>query len=151
MVNSWGLYPTYRIHGVATGVNVISERVLDKTGAGTDSMVIAAIDWAIANKSSQNIRVINLSLGRPFITSCTQDPLCPAAEAAWNAGIVVVAAAGNYGRSGYGTVIAPGNDPKVITVGAVNTRDTPVITDDVVTSYSGDRRRLRDARRTRQN
>jgi serine protease AprX len=64
---------------------------------------------------------------------------------------VVVAAAGNYGRSGYGTVIAPGNDPKVINIGAVNTRDTPVITDDVVTSYSRDRRRLRDARRTRQN
>jgi len=82
--------------------------------------VIAAIDWAIANKSSANIRVINLSLGRPVTTSYTKDPLCQAAEAAWNAGIVVVAAAGNLGRQGYGTITAPGNDPKVITVGAVN-------------------------------
>jgi len=45
-------------------------------------------------------------------------------------GIVVVTAAGNYGRSspateGYGTITAPGNDPLVITVGAVNTRGLP--------------------------
>ena len=98
-VNQWKIYPWYWVHGVAPGVHVISERVLDSTGAGTDSSVIAAIDWAISNKSQYNIRVINLSLGRPFTTSYKQDPLCQAAEKAWKAGIVVVVAAGNYGRS----------------------------------------------------
>ncbi|MGA8066943.1 MAG: S8 family serine peptidase, partial [Terriglobales bacterium] len=140
-IDSWGITPTYWIHGVAAGANVISLRVLDSKGSGTDSMVIAAIDWAISNKESMNIRVINLSLGRPFTVSYKKDPLCQAAEQAWKAGIVVVVAAGNYGRSspateGYGTITAPGNDPLVITVGAVNTRGTTNIEDHVVASYS---------------
>jgi len=68
--------------------------------------------------------------------------LCQAVEAAWNAGIVVVVAAGNDGRdnsfnnNGYGTINAPGNDPYVITVGAMNTMGTPDRSDDVMTTYS---------------
>src|SRR5580704_9865832 len=71
-----------------------------------------------------------------------QDPLCQAVEAAWKAGIVVVVAAGNDGRdnsqgtNGYGTITAPGNDPYVITVGAMNTMGTPDRSDDVMTTYS---------------
>src|SRR5215470_10174843 len=93
-------------------------------------MVIAAIQRAIALKDTYNIRVINLSLGRGIFSSYTQDPLCQAVESAWQAGIVVVAAAGNYGRmsvngsNGYGTVAAPGNDPMVLTVGAMKTMNT---------------------------
>jgi serine protease AprX len=70
------------------------------------------------------------------------DPLCQAVEAAWQAGIVVVVAAGNEGRNnsvgnnGYGTIMVPGNDPYVITVGAMRTLLTSTRTDDLVTSYS---------------
>ena len=70
------------------------------------------------------------------------DPLCQAVEQAWKAGITVVVAAGNYGRAnptttfGYGTITAPGNDPYVITVGAMNDMGTPSLTDDVITTYS---------------
>ena len=84
--------------GVAPGVSLIDLRALDANGAGTDSTVIAAIQQAIALKNTYNIRVINLSLGRGIPASYTQDPLCQAVEAAWNSGIVVVVAAGNYGR-----------------------------------------------------
>ena len=94
-------------------------------------------------KAQYNIRVINLSLGRPVYESAAQDPLCQAVEAAWKAGIVVVVAAGNDGRdndagtSGYGTINAPGNATLyVITVGAMNTRATTDRTDDVMASYS---------------
>jgi hypothetical protein len=54
---------------------------------------------------------------RGVYESYQQDPRCQAVEQAWNAGIVVVVAAGNDGRdnsagtSGYGTITAPGNDP----------------------------------------
>jgi serine protease AprX len=85
---------------------------------------------------------MNLSLGRGVYGSYTTDLLCQAVEAAWNAGIVVVVAAGNQGRNnnggvnGYGTIGAPGNDPYVITVGAMKTMNTAGRTDDRIASYS---------------
>ena len=134
-------YPTQYI-GVAPNANIINLRVLDANGAGTDSQVIAAIQRAIQLKSTYNIRVINLSLGRSVYESYALDPVCQAVEAAWKAGIVVVVAAGNggrdnsYGTQGYATIQAPGNDPNVITVGATKTNGTPGRLDDTVASYS---------------
>src|SRR6266571_1869422 len=133
---------THTFKGIAPNANIINLRVLDQNGAGTDRSVIAAIQTAISLKSTYNIRVLNLSLGRQVYESYTLDPLCQAVEAAWNAGIVVVAAAGNQGRNdsagteGYGTIAAPGNDPYVITVGAMKTADTPTRSDDTIASYS---------------
>ena len=113
--------------GMAPNVNLINLRVLDQNGFGTDSQVIAAIQQAIALKNTYNIRVINMSLGRPVFESYTLDPVDQAVEAAWKAGIVVVAAAGNDGRfgptNGFGTIGVPANDPAVITVGATMTED----------------------------
>jgi serine protease AprX len=128
--------------GVAPNVNLVDLRVLDANGSGNESDVISAIEQAVALKNTYNIRVMNLSLGHQVYESYTLDPLCQAAEAAWKAGIVVVTAAGNYGRDnswgthGYGTIVSPGNDPYVITVGAMNSHGTPFITDDSVASYS---------------
>ncbi|HWU36889.1 MAG TPA: S8 family serine peptidase, partial [Candidatus Acidoferrum sp.] len=90
---------TYMVRGIAPNANLINLRALDKNGEGTDSSVIAAIQRAIALKQTYNIRIINLSLGRPVVASYLNDPLCQAVEAAWNAGIVVVVAAGNEGRN----------------------------------------------------
>ena len=126
--------------GVAPNVNLINLRVLDQNGSGTDSQVIAAVEEAIALKNTYNIRVINMSLGRPVFESYTLDPVDQAVEAAWQAGIVVVAAAGNDGRyeptQGFGTIVVPGNDPSVITVGATMTELTPTRVDDQIASYS---------------
>jgi len=128
--------------GVAGNANLINLRVLDQNGAGRDSAVIAAIQEAISLKGKYNIRVINLSLGRPVYESYRLDPLCQAVEAAWKAGIVVVVAAGNEGRNdsadtaGYGTIAAPGNDPYVITVGAMKPMGTSTRADDLIASYS---------------
>ncbi len=126
--------------GMAPNVNLINLRVLDQNGAGTDSQVIAAIQQAITLKNTYNIRVINMSLGRPVFESYTLDPVDQAVEAAWKAGIVVVCAAGNDGRyaatNGFGTIGAPGNDPAVITVGATRTLQTATRVDDTIASYS---------------
>jgi len=128
--------------GVAPNVNIISLRVLDSNGSGTDSQVIAAIQQAIALQSTYNIRVINMSLGRPVYESYTLDPVCQAVESAWQAGIVVVVAAGNRGRDksmgthGFATIGAPGNDPAVITVAAARTMGTATRVDDAIASYS---------------
>ena len=67
------------------------------------------------------------------------DPLDKAVEKLWFNGVVVVAAAGNYGDNGQPTTVAyaPGNDPFVITVGAVDTNGTGwTSTDDTAAPWS---------------
>ena len=133
------------IHGVSPGVRLINLKVLDSQGMSTDAQVIQAIDRAITLKQLHpewNIKVLNLSLGRPVYEVSSHDPLCREVEEAWLAGITVVVAAGNDGRlnaagtHGYGTIASPGNDPLVITVGSINTESTPDRTDDLMTTYS---------------
>ncbi|HME08009.1 MAG TPA: S8 family peptidase [Bryobacteraceae bacterium] len=140
--SSTGLQYTHTFRGLAPSAQIVNLKVLNANGAGTDSAVIAAIGRAIQLKSTYNIRVLNLSLGRPVFESFRLDPLCQAVEAAWKAGIVVVVAAGNdgrnntYGNNGYGTINSPGNDPCVITVGAMKTEGTYPSGDDLIASYS---------------
>ena len=138
--SGWNYFKTFT--GIANSANIIDLKVLDGNGSGTDSQVIAGIQQAVNLKNTYNIRVINLSLGRPVYESYKLDPLCQAVESAWKAGIVVVVAAGNDGRNnsagtnGYGTITAPGNDPYVITVGAMKPMGTPDRGDDQIASYS---------------
>ena len=138
--SSTGILYSNTFKGIAPNASIVNLRVLDANGQATDSTVIAAIAKAISLKSTYNIRVINLSLGRGVFESYKLDPLCQAVERAWKNGIVVVVAAGNNGRyqatDGYATVTAPGNDPYVITVGAMKTMGTPQRTDDLIASYS---------------
>ena len=127
--------------GIAPAAKLINLRVLDRNGQGTDSAVIAAIERAIQLKNQYNIRVINLSLGRPVFESYTVDPLCQAVESAWQAGIVVVVAAGNSGRDssgthGYATISSPGNDPYAITVRRYETNGTTLGADARLPRYS---------------
>ena len=80
---STGKHFTMTFKGIAPNANLINLRALDGNGNGTDSSVIQAIQTAISLKSTYNIRVINLSLGRPVFETYTLDPLCQAVEAAW--------------------------------------------------------------------
>ena len=87
-----------RRRGVAPGATLLVEKVLDASGQGYISNVIAAIDYAIANKDALNLRVINLSVAAGVYESYNTDPLTLAAKRAVEAGLVVVSAAGNLGR-----------------------------------------------------
>ena len=73
------------------------------------SDVIRAIEWAIENKDRFGIRIINLSLGAPAFGSYSDDPMAKAVERAVDAGIVVVASAGNLGKLPDGTPIVGGD------------------------------------------
>jgi len=141
--NSYGAAYSNDIHGVAPAAHLINLKVIDQNGLSNDAEVIQAIQTAIQLKNNFNIRVINLSVGRPAFESYTVDPLDQAVEQAWAAGITVVVAAGNGGRpepgsitNGYGTIEVPGNDPLAITVGAMNTEGTASRADDLMTTYS---------------
>ena len=127
--------------GVAPGTSLLSLKVLDGSGRGTISTAIQAIDYAVANRTKHNIRVINLSVGAAATESFFTDPFTLAAWRAVQAGITVVAAAGNLGRDArgntqYGGVTAPGNAPWVLTVGASNHMATATPDDDVVAGFS---------------
>src|SRR5678815_2500025 len=127
--------------GIAYESKIISLGVLDSQGVGLSSNVIAALDWCITNKATYNIRVINMSLGAPAKDSYNTDPLCLAARRAYNAGIVVVVAAGNRGKNLlgqeiYGGIDSPGIEPSVITVGATNSFGTDNRGDDTIATYS---------------
>lgn len=138
-------FRTFR--GMAPGARLISLRALQPDGTGRSSDVVRAIDWVLAHRRGFNIRVVNLSLGHPVFESYATDPLCRAAKAAVDAGIVVVAAAGNSGRvgSGFGTIDSPGDEPSVVTVGAMDTNRTVARDDDVLAPYSSKGPTLIDA------
>ena len=121
--------------GVAPDVNLMVARALDRSGMGTYSQVIAAIDWIVANKTRYNVRVLNLSICTPVSGPYWSDPLNQAVMRAWQAGLVVVTAAGNVGP-GAGTITVPGNVPYVITVGALKSGRYTASTYDELANYS---------------
>jgi serine protease AprX len=127
--------------GIASGAYLLNLRVLGDDGSGSASDVIEAIDWTIEHRHEYNVRIINLSLGAPVLQPFRDDPLCEAVERAVRAGLVVVVAAGNYGRTAdgkdvFGAIATPGNSPFAITVGAVDTHGTAKRSDDTVALYS---------------
>ena len=127
--------------GMAPGAHLIVLKVLDGSGEGRISDVIAALDYVVDHKDELNIRVVNLSVATGVYESYDTDPLTLAAQRAVAAGIVVVAAAGNNGRGPEGTtrysgITAPGNAPWVLTVGASSHMGTTDRADDTIAAFS---------------
>jgi serine protease AprX len=127
--------------GIAPAAHLLVLKVLDASGRGRISDVIAAIDYVVSHQATFNTRIINLSLGAGVFESYNSDLLTLAAKKAVDRGIVVVAAAGNAGRNSqgravYGGTTAPGNAPWVLTVGASSTQGTPDRGDDVMAAFS---------------
>jgi serine protease AprX len=131
-----------RYQGVGPQVRLVGMKVLDANGAGRTSDVIRAVELTTLLKPVLGVQVMNLSLGHPIFEPASSDPLVRAVEAASRAGIIVVAAAGNYGMNrqtgqvGYTGIASPGNAPSAITVGSVMTQDTTTIDDDRIAPYS---------------
>ena len=109
--------PDYLYIGVAPKANLVGIKVLDSSGSGTLSDVIAGIEWAVENKDVYNIRVINLSLGASVTTADGTSPVAIAVDKAVLAGIVTCVAAGNDGPAP-GSISTPGDAHLAITVGA---------------------------------
>jgi serine protease AprX len=103
--------------GVAPKATIYAAKVLRSDGQGMMSDVMAGVEWAVA----QNVQVISLSLGG-IGPSDGKDALSDLCNAAVEAGVVVVTAAGNDGPHYY-TVGPPGAAAKVITIGACDDRE----------------------------
>ena len=111
------LYP-----GVAKNAPLVDVRVASSLGEAKTSDIVAAVDWMIANKSRYNIRVANFSLAGTSEASFRFDPLDKAGREA----LVQRRRRRRGGRQqrlgdGPGEDRAPGNDPFIITVGAIDT------------------------------
>ncbi|MEX0673973.1 MAG: S8 family serine peptidase [Gaiellaceae bacterium] len=124
--------------GAAPNANLIDLDVMDDNGMALTSDVIKAAEWIYTNKDAYDIRVANFSLHSAAVLSIRYHPLNAAVQKLWFSGVVVVAAAGNYGTADgpSGVVHAPGNDPFVITVGAFDLGGTARIGDDAVAPWS---------------
>ncbi len=102
--------------GLAPECHIICCRVLDENGEGSAGSVRDAIHWVIAHKDEYEIRILNISFGSTESGNTVTEELNAIAESAWDAGLVVVASAGNSGPMP-GSVTAPGSAKKIITVG----------------------------------
>ncbi len=103
--------------GIAPKTNIISIKALEKNGETGAFKILEAMQWIYDNKDKYNIRVVCMSFGSPPLDK--NDPLVLGAEALWDIGVVVVAAAGNSGPE-KATIKSPGFSNKIITVGGLN-------------------------------
>lgn len=124
--------------GGSPNAGIVSLDVLDDTGSGSTSDMIAALDWVQQNKVQYNIGVVNISVVGSQNSSFMYDPLDKAVEKLWLNGVVVVASVGNYGlpTGASGVPFAPANDPFVISVGATDTNGTVSTADDFAAPWS---------------
>jgi serine protease AprX len=127
--------------GMAPATRVIALKVLNGSGQGRISDLIAAFDYVVNHKDLLQIRVVNLSAGAMVYESYESDFLTLAAKRVVEQGVVVVASAGNAGKNAqdgtqYGAILAPGNAPWVLTVGASSHMGTVNRSDDTVAAFS---------------
>ncbi|MYT73883.1 MULTISPECIES: S8 family serine peptidase [unclassified Streptomyces] len=105
--------------GVAPEATLLNGKVLNDSGSGATSWIIAGMQWAV----DEGADVVSMSLGNPSELDCS-DPMAQAtqelARSAKNT--IFVIAAGNAGPHN-NTVSSPGCVPEVLTVGAVDSDD----------------------------
>ena len=103
--------------GVAPCVNIVSIKALKSSGDSNSNVILDAMQWVYENYKKYDISIVCMSFGADFLDK--HDPLSRGAQALWDLGITVVAAAGNSGPT-TNTIKSPGNNPKIITVGALD-------------------------------
>ncbi|MFC3123001.1 S8 family peptidase [Agaribacter flavus] len=125
----------HRFNGIAPEANILPVKAFDAEGKSDYSTVLDALNWIYQNRKQMRIQVVNLSMGTAVTSRYWEDPINQAVTRLWDAGIVVVASAGNNGET-HGITV-PGNNPYIITAGAATDNRTPFdFSDDRIASFS---------------
>ena len=106
-----------KYRGAAPGCGIISLKVLDRYGTGSQDDVLRALRWIREYRQQYRMRVVNISVGTTCNSKRNHARLLGSVEQLWDEGVVVVTAAGNQGPRP-GSITAPGSSKKVITVGS---------------------------------
>ncbi|MDD3403168.1 MAG: S8 family peptidase [Hespellia sp.] len=105
--------------GMAPKAGLVIVKVLDENGDGSIGDVVRGIEWVLRNQQRYQIRIVNISVGtKPDVPKKSSEKLIQRVEKLWDAGMVVVASAGNYGPK-ENSIAIPGTCKKIITVGAL--------------------------------
>jgi serine protease AprX len=121
---SHGLY-----RGIAPDASLIGVKVLDHKGNGMISDIMKGLQWILTNREMLRIRIVNISIGANDQKNYPESSaFVQKVNQLWDAGIVVIAAAGNKGPAPQ-TISAPGNSRKIITAGSYDggANTSPVI------------------------
>lgn len=124
--------------GVAPNASLVDCKVGDVAtlGAATPANFMEGLEWVRENADRYNISVLSISMGTEATTDGT-DAYARLANQVVEAGVTVVVAIGNDDNSNNANVVSsPGSADKVITVGALNERDTVEREDDTIARYS---------------
>ncbi len=124
-----------RYSGEAPGANLVSIKVAGASGTTDLATLILGLQWAVDHQASDGIKVLNMSLGFQTDMSTVINPLDQAVQAVWGSGIAVVVSAGNAGPFN-GTILSPGDDPLVITVGALDDMASSSVAGDEMADFS---------------
>jgi serine protease AprX len=134
-----GTFMASIIHAVAPSARIVSVKVGDAVGNNDVTQIIAAIDWVREHRNSNglHIKVINLSYGLQSLNKWTADELSKAVDRAWQDGIVVVSAVGNYDATQPTTkVLDAAYNQNVLAVSGYDTGyDATTTTDDFYPSW----------------
>lgn len=123
--------------GMAPGCSLVAVKVLDRKGNGYAADVLAGIDWLLNRKDELGVRIVNISVGSGGKKNLNEDSaLVRGVNQAWDAGLVVVVAAGNNGP-GRMTITTPGISRKVITVGCSDDYQEIQVAGKRMVDYSG--------------
>jgi serine protease AprX len=123
-------------NGVAPDVNLVVIKAFDEQGFSSYLSILQSLEYIIENKDVLDIKVLNLSFSTSPSSLYWDDPINQALMRAWDAGITVIASAGNTGPDAM-SIGVPGNTPHLITVGATSDNYTPHDpNDDFVASFS---------------
>ncbi|MFM7030197.1 MAG: S8 family serine peptidase [Micrococcales bacterium] len=108
------------MQGIAPDAKLVDLRVFNCAASGTDTQVMQALNWVLANKATYNINVVNLSMGITTGVKDGTDALSVLVNQVTAAGVFVAVAAGNTGDAPT-SINSPGTAKYAVTVGSSTT------------------------------